>query len=318
MVRPLNCCYFASSRFGAAALRAILKRYRPTLVATVPAKPQGRGLKLEPNIVYSLALAEKLPILEVKNFEQWEDQFDVGLVAGFGKVIPELVIRNFELGIINLHPSLLPRYRGPNPISETILNGEGETGVTLFIIDEQIDHGPIIAQKNFTLDGTETVEMLEQRLGQLGGELFNETIEAYLAGTLTPAPQNHAAATTTRKLTKTDGHLSLDDSYETWDRKIRALNLWPGTYLKINLRSKPQFLKIFKIELIPDGHLSPDERRVPSGQLFVHRNYLAVRLSDACATILELQLEGKKRMDSREFLNGYPLGNLSVSRSYSL
>lgn len=312
MTKSLDFCFFASSRFGLAALRTILKCYRPTVVVTVPAQPQGRGLKLEPNIVYSFALAEKLPILEVKNFEHWADRFEVGLVAGFGKIIPPTLFGNFQRGILNLHPSLLPSYRGANPISQVILDGKNETGVTLFVIDEQIDHGPIIAQRTFTLNNTETTAALEQRLGQLGGELVNQTLGLYLAGALTPTPQDHAVATTTKKLTKLDGQLNATDAYQIWDRKIRALNPWPGTYLKINLKSKLQFLKIFKIERIPDGHLSPEQRPVPIGAIFVHRNRLSFRLADAAVAVLELQLEGKKRMTSREFLNGYSINALTL------
>ncbi len=306
MTKKLNFCFFGSSSFSIYVLRNVLKQYKPEIVFTLPAKPKGRGYKLEPNVVYSYALKEKLPVIEIKDFSNFNFNFEFGLLAAFGKIITKEVIDKFKKGIINVHPSILPKYRGPNPIREVILNGEKETGVTLFLIDELIDHGPIIAQKKIELKGNENYLELEEKLGILGGKLFNETIEKYLSGEIKPIPQDDSLATYTRKIEKEDGKLTLNDNYLVWDRKIRALNPWPGTYIIINLKGEEKILKIFAIEKINEKNLK--DKKIKIGEFFQYKNELGLRLQDAHIVIKELQLQDKKRMSSKEFLNGYKLG----------
>ncbi len=310
MTKRLNFCFFGSSNFSIYVLRNVLKKYKPELVFTLPAKPKGRGYKLEPNIVYSYALKEKLPVIEVKDFSNFNFSFEFGLLAGFGKIIPKEIIDKFKKGIINVHPSLLPKYRGPNPIREVILNGEKETGVTLFLIDELVDHGPIIAQEKIELKGNEDYSKLEEKLGILGGKLFNDTIEKYLNGLIEPIPQNDSLATYTRKITKEDGELKLDEDYIVWDRKIRALNPWPGTFIVINLKGEEKILKIFSIEKLNEKNLKVKNLKI--GEFFQYKNELGLRLKNAFILIKELQLQDKKRMSSKEFLNGYKLGSFKI------
>jgi methionyl-tRNA formyltransferase len=310
MTKKLNFCFLGSSNFSIYVLRNVLKQYKPEIVFTLPAKPKGRGYKLEPNIVYSYALKEKLPVIEIKDFSNFNFNFEFGLLAAFGKIIPKEVIDKFKKGIINVHPSLLPKYRGPNPIREVILNGEKETGVTLFLIDELVDHGPIIAQKKIELKGNENYLELEEKLGILGGKLFNETIEKYLSGEIKPIPQDDSLATYTRKIEKEDGKLTLNDNYLVWDRKIRALNPWPGTYIIINLKGEEKILKIFAIEKINEKNLK--DKKIKIGEFFQYKNELGLRLQDAYIVIKELQLQDKKRMSSKEFLNGYKLGTFEI------
>ena len=310
MTKRLNFCFFGSSEFSIYVLRNVLKKYKPEIVFTLPAKPKGRGYKLEPNIVYSYALKEKLPVIEIKDFLNFNFEFEFGLLAGFGKIIPKEVIDKFKKGIINVHPSLLPKYRGPNPIREVILNGEKETGVTLFLIDELVDHGPIIAQEKIKLIGNETYLELEEKLGILGGKLFNKTIEDYLNGLIKLIPQDDSLATYTKKNEKEDGKLTLDDDYKTWDRKIRALNPWPSTFIVINLKGEDKILKIFSIEKINEKNLKIKNLKL--GEFFRYKNELGLKIKDACILIKELQLQDKKKMSSKEFLNGYKLGTFYI------
>ena len=310
MTKRLNFCFWGSSNFSIYVLRNVLKKYKPEIIFTLPAKPKGRGYKLEPNVVFSYALKEKLPVIEIKDFNNFNFEFEFGLLAGFGKIIPKEAIGKFKKGIINVHPSLLPKYRGPNPIREVILNGEKETGVTLFLVDELVDHGPLIVQEKIYLKGNETYLELEEKLGILGGKLFNETIEKYLNGEIEPIKQDEVLATYTRKIDKEDGKLTLNDDYITWDRKIRALNPWPGTFIEIKLKEEDKILKIFSIEKINEKNLKI--KNIKIGNFFQYKNYLGLRLKDAYIFIKELQLQDRKKMSSKEFINGYKLGTFTM------
>jgi methionyl-tRNA formyltransferase len=326
MAKNLNYCFFGSSDFSVFVLKEIIKIYPPALVVTLPAKPQGRGLKIQPNPVYSFCLEKKLEVVELKDWQQLKSlSFAFGLVAGFGKIIPREIFSQFKQGLLNLHPSLLPKYRGANPIRETILNGESETGVTLILIDELVDHGPIICQQKLSLSGRETYTQLLQTLGRASGYLINQCLELWLKGDIKPQAQDDSSATFTKKIHKEDGYLNSEEAFLTWDRKIRALNPWPGTFMKIifkrparqplnhNQSQNEKLLKIFAIEKLDEKQLPRDIQAKKIGEFFSWRNSLGLKISDAFITIKELQLEGKKKMSSREFLNGYKLGGFQLA-----
>jgi methionyl-tRNA formyltransferase len=314
MVKKLNFCFFGSSDFSVYVLKNILKKYKPEIVFTLPAKRKGRGMKLEPNIVFSYALKEKLPVIEIESFENFNYRFLFGVVAGFGKIIPKNIFNNFEKGLIGIHPSLLPKYRGANPIREVILNGEKETGVTIFLLDELVDHGPIIKSEKYILKGNENYKELEKELGILGGKVFNEIIEKYLNNEIVLKEQDEKEATFTKKIEKEDGLLNINDDYILWERKIRALNPWPGTfiYLRFLKNNERKILKIFDVEKIDEKEilsLKINPEKIRLGEFFQFKNYLALKIKDSFVLIKELQLENKKKMSSREFLNGYKIGS---------
>jgi len=233
-------------------------------------------------------------------------------VAGFGKIIPKEIIDLFPKGILNVHPSLLPKYRGPNPIRETILQGDEETGVTIFLIDELVDHGPIIGVESIFLKGDENYLKLEEVLGKLGGQKLALIINDYLEGKLTPIPQDDSKASYTRKVSLEDGRLDPNEGFEIWSKKIRALNPEPGTYLKIILREEEKMLKVFKIEKINENELPEEIKRKKTGEFFRFKNELGLRIKDAYLVLKEIQLEGRKKMSSKEFLNGYPLESFKL------
>jgi methionyl-tRNA formyltransferase len=314
MVKKLNFCFFGSSDFSVYVLKNILKKYKPEIVFTLPAKRKGRGMKLEPNVVFSYALKEKLPVIEIESFENFNYRFLFGVVAGFGKIIPKNIFNNFEKGLIGIHPSLLPKYRGANPIREVILNGEKETGVTIFLLDEFVDHGPIIKSEKYILKGNENYKELEKELGILGGKVFNEIIEKYLNNEIVLKEQDEKEATFTKKIGKEDGLLNINDDYILWERKIRALNPWPGTfiYLRFLKNNERKILKIFDIEKIDEKEilsLKINPEKIKLGEFFQFKNYLALKIKGSFVLIKELQLENKKKMSSREFLNGYKIGS---------
>jgi methionyl-tRNA formyltransferase len=330
-MKTLPIIFFGSSEFSVYVLKEFLKEYRPFLVLTLKGKPKGRGLKIQPNVVFEFCLKEKLNVIEFENWENFKNSLNLikptaGIIAGFGKIIPKEIIDSFPKGILNVHPSLLPKYRGPNPIREVILHNEKETGVTIFLIDELVDHGPILKQEKIGLFGNETYLELEEKLGKLGGKVLREIIINYLDGKIKAIPQDEGKATYTKKISKEDGFLSFDEGYEIWQRKIRALNPWPSTYIKIHpapeqstVRGKHQkesshispptsnfyLLKIFKIEKLDEKNLPKEILKKNVGEFFAIKNDLGLRLKDAFVILQEVQLEGRKKMSGREFLNGF-------------
>ncbi len=316
-MKTLPIVFFGSSNFSIYVLKEFLKQYKPLLVLTLKGKPKGRGLKIQPNIVFDFCLKEKLNVIEFENWDNFKNYLNLikpeaGVIAGFGKIIPKEIINSFPKGILNIHPSLLPKYRGPNPIREVILNGEKETGVTIFLIDELIDHGPILKQEKIELLGNENYIKLEEKLGKLGGKILREIIIDYLDEKIKPNPQNESQATYTKKISKEDGFLSFNEDYESWQRKIKALNPWPGTYIKIQaqnskLKNESDFLllKIFNIEKINEKILPKEILKKNIGEFFELKNDLGLRLKDSFIILKEVQLEGRKKMSGREFLNGF-------------
>jgi methionyl-tRNA formyltransferase len=330
-MKTLPIIFFGSSEFSVYVLKEFLKEYKPFLVLTLKGKPKGRGLKIQPNVVFELCLKEKLNVIEFENWENFKNSLNLikpiaGVIAGFGKIIPKEIIDSFPKGILNVHPSLLPKYRGPNPIREVILNGEKETGITIFLIDELVDHGPILKQEKIELSGNENYLELEEKLGKLGGKVLREIIIDYLDGKIKAVPQDESQATYTKKISKEDGFLSFDENYEIWQRKIRAFNPWPSTYIKIHpapeqstVRGNNQkesshispptsnfyLLKIFKIEKLDEKSLPKEILKKNVGEFFEMKNDLGLRLKDAFVILKEVQLEGRKKMSGREFLIGF-------------
>jgi methionyl-tRNA formyltransferase len=330
-MKTLPIIFFGSSEFSVYVLKEFLKEHKPVLVLTLKGKPKGRSLKIQPNVVFEFCLKKKLNVIEFENWDNFKNSLNLikptaGVIAGFGKIIPKEIIDSFPKQMLNVHPSLLPKYRGPNPIREVILNGEKETGVTIFLIDELVDHGPILKQEKIELLGDETYLELEEKLGKLGGKVLKEIIIDYLDGKIKAVPQDESKATYTTKISKEDGFLSFDEGYEIWQRKIRALNPWPSTYIKIHpapeqstVRGKHQkesshispltsnfyLLKIFKIEKLDERNLPKEILKKNVGEFVVIKNDLGLRLKDAFVILQEVQLEGRKKMSGREFLNGF-------------
>lgn len=220
--------FFGSSLFSVIVLQKLLKAksYRLTAVVTTPDQPAGRGLKLKPNPVKLLAQKNRIPVLE--NLHPLNvSPPAVGLVAAYGKIIPPNILDKFNNQIYNIHPSLLPKYRGPSPLQQQILDGVVKTGITLIQIDSQMDHGPIVAVAKDTIHPDDTWITLGSRLFAKGVDLFLSLNIKHL----TLSIQNDAQASFTRKLTRQDGFLPwLDFLKFDYDRKFRAFFNWPGIW----------------------------------------------------------------------------------------
>ncbi len=252
--------FFVTPEFALTILEKLIKNnFIPQAIVCNPDKPVGRKKILTPPPVKSFL--QKLNNPEIKIFqpidpkEIYQDLLnlnpDLFIVAAYGKIIPQKLLTIPKLGSIGVHPSLLPKYRGASPIQRAILNGDQETGVSLFLMDEQLDHGPVIVQKKLTIDKL-NFEILSQKLAQLGGELLVETLPKFIKGEYTLQPQNDKEATYAPKITIDDAYVDLEiDDPIIIERKVRALNPEPGVWTyKDNKR-----MKILEVELTQDNQI---------------------------------------------------------------
>ncbi|MBI4086451.1 methionyl-tRNA formyltransferase [Candidatus Kaiserbacteria bacterium] len=258
----------------------------PSLVVTGPDVPKGRKHILTPPEAKAWAEAHGVPALQPTSLKD-EDQvapllntdWDLFIVASYGKILPKRLLALPKHGTLNVHPSLLPLLRGPSPIRTAILTDARETGVSVMLMDQEVDHGPILAQARIEIapeDWPMRATMLEALLAHAGGQLLAETVPLWLDGTITPEQQDHAQATFSKKIEKEDGRLDLaDDPYQNL-LKIRAYDGWPGTYFMHERNGKQLRVKVTDADLAPDGSLR----------------------------ILRVIPEGKKEMNYEDFLRG--------------
>jgi methionyl-tRNA formyltransferase len=263
----------------------------------VPDKPKGRKQILTPPVVKVVAKKHNIPVeqpeiiknlkLKIKNLKP-----DLGILAAYGQIIPKDILDIPKFGFLNIHPSLLPKYRGPSPIQFTILNGEKKSGVTIILMDEKIDHGPIISQKSLEIKEQETAETL------------HETVPKWVRGLIKPKEQDDAQATFTKILFKEDGKIDWKKPVELLEREIRAFYPWPGSYIIWENKGKLIKIKILKARAFK----SPDFFKVkyPIGKvLVVPQNEIGIQCKKDFLLIEKLQPEGKKEMTAEDFIRGH-------------
>lgn len=284
--------------------------FQPILVITAPDRPAGRDQILTPPPVKVLAEKYKIPVLQPEKIGNMKHRIEVKnpdfiVVAAYGQILPKEILEIPKYGCLNLHPSLLPRWRGPSPIQYTILAGDEETGVTIILMDEKMDHGPIIANsKKQIANGKITYKELERELAELGGQLLVETIPKWLRGEIRPFSQDESRVTYSKILKRGDGKVDWSKSAKELERQIRALNPWPGSYCLWPKKDKERKLKILKANFSIQKSHGPFGIR---GKTFLAPdNEIAVQTGKDFLVIEELQLEGKKPITSGEFLRGHP------------
>lgn len=223
----------------------------PRLIVTVPDKPKGRGLQMAPPPVAVWAAARHIPVLQPTKLSDPEFLHEVSIVgsalcivASYGKIIPRTVLDIPAHGVLNIHPSLLPLYRGPSPIESQILDDEKNVGVSIMLLDEEMDHGPIVVQKKVPVASPVRSGALSKTLATEGGRLLAETIEPWVAGTLTATEQNHPLATYTKKFTSADGKINLLDDGQKNFRTFCALADDPGVFFIHEHKGKELRVKI--------------------------------------------------------------------------
>lgn len=284
--------FFGTGALAESVLAALMKAgYMPSLVVTKPDSMQGRHMQLTAPYIKTWA---EMKGIEVMQPVKLDDVFcqelkakgcELFIVASYGKIIPEDILNLPTHGVLNVHPSLLPKYRGPSPIESFLLSGEMTTGVSIMKLDKEMDHGPILVQSAYTIPVHANAGTLEVTCGQLGGEMLVSVLPHYLEGTLVPKEQNHAEATVCKKITKDLGLVHLKDDIDIVRRKFRALTPWPGLFFFIEHADKMMRVKVNEVELVEEK----ESRLVEE-------------------YIISVTPEGKKQMDWESFKRGY-MGN---------
>lgn len=301
----MNIIFFGTSQFAIPILDALVKNnLSPILVVTTSDRPQGRGKKIQSPPVKIWAQKNNIPIIQPENINigylrsdiKYADLF---IVASYGKIIPKALLDMPKYGSLNVHPSLLPKYRGPSPIQTAILAGDRETGVTIMLMDGKVDHGPILKISNFQFQILkQTYGELERNLAELGARLLIEIIPGWVDSKIKPIEQNHNEATYTKKITKEDGHINWKEPAEFIEKKVRAYWPYPGTYTFWDKNGAKTRLKIIEVKVIP----KPSD--VSDGEVFQTKDGFAVGTPSDALEIIKTQPEGKKEMPALSFLNG--------------
>lgn len=283
-------------------------RHEVVAVVTQPDKPRGRGKEIQMTPVKEAALAHHIPVYQpvrarehsfVEEMQALKP--DVMVVIAFGQILSRELLEVPKYGCVNIHASLLPKYRGAAPIQWAVINGDQETGITTMMMDVEMDTGDMLEKTVVKLDPEETGGSLFERLSLLGGDLILSTLEKMEAGTLKPQPQNHEEATYVKKISKSMGDIDWTKDAASIERLVRGLNPWPSAFTRLNGR----MVKIWKGQVLEQK--SKEENAVCGQILKAEKDCFTVQTGDGILKILELQLEGKKRMDAAAFLRGFPV-----------
>ncbi len=291
--------FWGTPEFALPSLRALLVLGLVKAVVTQPDRPAGRQRKMTGSPVKKIAQLHSLPVLtpEKLNSEFVEELKKylpaTFVIVAYGKIIPQTILDLSELKAINVHPSALPILRGPSPIQSALLHDFKTTAVTLMQLDEQMDHGPILAQQEVAIDPQDNFEILSNKLSILAGKILAGAIITYLAGGLTPRAQDHNQATYCKLIKKEAGDISWQDSALKIHNMVRAFNPWPTVYTEINGLA----IKFIKTKLA-EIDLRPAEFKVADNRLFVGTDAGSLE-------ILQIQPEGKRILTVAEFLRGY-------------
>jgi methionyl-tRNA formyltransferase len=303
MPQSLDLIFCGTPHFAVPTLAALVAAgFRVRLVVTQPDRPKGRGLELVASPVKESALKLNLPITQPERIKTNEEfcaqitavQPEAIIVVGYGRLIPQWMLDLPPLGNLNLHASLLPKYRGAAPIQWAIANGESVTGVTTMRLDAGLDTGDILLQKELAVTPEDTSETLSPRLASIGSALVIETLRGLQAGTIHPQPQDHSQASLAPILKKEDGLVDFSRPADEIRNRLRGFQPWPGAYTRFRGKS----LQILKARVGADA-LPPADLRVTANRLFVGCAL------DTSLELLELQLEGKKPTSASDFIHGY-------------
>src|ERR1700741_915267 len=299
----MSLVFAGTPRFSAPTREKLVESgFHVRLVVTQPDRPRGRGMELMPSPVKESALKLGIPVSQpekIKTNAEFQAQLtdlkpEAVIVVGYGRIIPLWMIDLPKLGNLNVHASLLPKYRGAAPIQWAIASGETVTGVTTMRIDAGLDTGPILLQREHAITAQDTSETVAPVLAAMGAKLMIETLRGLQAGTIHPKAQDEDRATLAPVLKKEDGRIDFRrPAVEIWNR-LRGFQPWPGAFTSFRGKN----LHVWKAR--------PIDARVPAGTIYLEGHLpLAGCGSDTALELIEVQVEGKKRMSAQDFVNGY-------------
>ena len=298
--------FMGTPDFAVGTLKALLQsRHQVVAVVTQPDKPKGRGKAMQFTPVKEVAVRAEIPVLQPKRVREPEvveeiRQFhpDVIVVVAFGQLIPKAILDMPQYGCVNVHASLLPKYRGAAPIQWAVIDGEEKSGVTTMQMDEGLDTGDMLLTEEVVLDSQETGGSLFDKLSEVGAGLLLKTLDELEAGNVHPQKQPSESTTAyAAMLTKKMGEIDWTQSAVQIERLVRGLNPWPSAYTHLGQKT----LKIWRAAV----HPSMVQTKEPGTVILMDKKHFGVQTGDGMLEILELQLEGKKRMDADAFLRGY-------------
>ena len=298
--------FMGTPDFAVGTLNALLQsRHQVVAVVTQPDKPKGRGKAMQFTPVKEVAVRAEIPVLQPKRIREPEvveeiRQFhpDVIVVVAFGQLIPKAILDMPQYGCVNVHASLLPKYRGAAPIQWAVIDGEEKSGVTTMQMDEGLDTGDMLLTEEVVLDPQETGGSLFDKLSEVGAGLLLKTLDELEAGNVHPQKQPSESTTAyAAMLTKKMGEIDWTQSAVQIERLVRGLNPWPSAYTHLGQKT----LKIWRAAV----HPSMVQTKEPGTVILMDKKHFGVQTGDGMLEILELQLEGKKRMDADAFLRGY-------------
>ncbi len=298
--------FAGTPEFAKTALSQLVKENLDILaVYTAPDKPKGRGQKLQMSPVKTLALEQHLPVYQPETLRDLATQQtlkdlnpDIMVVAAYGLLLPKAVLSIPRLGCINIHASLLPRWRGAAPIQHAIIAGDNTTGITIMQMNEGLDTGDILLQTHCEIRADETSETLFNRLAEVGAKAIVDALLAIEQKQLKAIPQNADLACYAAKLNKTDGLINWENSTTQLDRNIRAFNPWPVAYSYLN----HELIRIWRAAPLP----KPTNPMPPGTIIATTANAVHVATGDGALVLLELQFPGGKRLETRAILHAKP------------
>lgn len=294
--------------FAVPGLNAIIndESFEIIAVFTQPDKPVGRKQLMTPPPIKVVAQKFNIPVFQPEKIKEELGnisnlEVDLIVVIAYGKIIPQSILDLPKFNCINVHASLLPKYRGSACLNAPIINGDEKTGITIMRMDAGMDTGPILFQKELILNGNETLEIVHDKLSLLGAESLPVILKDWIEGKIKEQKQDEARATYVKKLEKEDGRIDWEKTAIEIERQIRGLNPWPGTYTIINegTEIKNKTIKILKVD---NNILKSNEHKI--GEVFLHNNELAIQSRQDSLLILNLQIEGGKVLESKDFLRG--------------
>ncbi|RMH00968.1 MAG: methionyl-tRNA formyltransferase [Chloroflexi bacterium] len=296
--------FMGTPQFAVPALEALIETQTVVGVVTQPDRPAGRGQQLRPSPVKVLAQQAKIPVYQPASLRREETaepirawQPDIIVVAAFGQILRPHLLQLPPHGCLNVHASLLPRWRGASPIQHAILAGDTQTGISLMQMDEGLDTGPVYVQEAIPIHPHETAASLHDRLAKLGGEMLRRYLNDILNGHFTPTPQDNTQATYAPMIKKEDGLIRWEKTATELDRHIRAMTPWPGAFTHWH----NQLLKILAAQPVPD--FSPTGE---PGLVITWQETIAVHTGQGLLMLETIQPAGKRPMSAADFARGRP------------
>ena len=304
----LRIIFMGTPELAGVSLSALLRvpAFQIVAVVTQPDQPKGRGLKLQPSPVKEIAVRENLPVLQPARArdEQFLQQLralqpDLIAVAAYGQILPPGILELPRFGCLNVHTSLLPKYRGASPIQRAVLNGDLESGVTIMKMDAGMDTGDMLTQEKTPILPGDNSQTLHDRLAQIGAELLVRTIPDYVAGKIPPRPQPVEGASHAAKIKKSDGQIDWSRPARALWNQVRGMTPWPGAFTFLP-GQPPVLLKIWQTEIAPQSGK-------PGEILLADKTGIVVGCGQESLRVLAVQREGGRRLTAQEFLAGHAL-----------